>query len=131
MKILIVDDNEIVVKMLSTMLSKVDCAFDIALTGTQAIDLALANCYDAIFMDIGLPDISGITASKLIRLYNSFKIYTPIIAITAHCDNKHKEAAFKAGMDEFISKPLDPDGIYDLVNRLKSNSYNKCQVSSI
>lgn len=125
MKILIVEDNEIVVKMLGAMLNKIDCAFDVALSGTQAVELYLANCYDAIFMDIGLPDISGITASKLIRQYNTFKNkkYTPIIALTAHSDNSYKEAAFTAGMDEFITKPLDSERIYDLISKLETGSY--------
>ncbi len=132
MKILIVEDNEIVVKMLGAMLNKIDCAFDVALSGTKAIELYLANCYDAIFMDIGLPDISGITASKLIRQYNPFKKYTPIIALTAHSDNAYKEAAFKAGMDEFIPKPLEPQCIYDLISKLETGSYNKTKnVSSM
>jgi CheY-like chemotaxis protein len=131
MKILVVEDNTIVAKMLGIMLGKTNCDFDVALSGTQAIELYLANCYDAIFMDIGLPDINGITASKIIRQNNTLKKYIPIIAITAHSDKVLKETAFKAGMDEFIPKPLDPQCIYDLISKLKDGYYNKNQIEDI
>lgn len=130
MKILIVEDNQIIVKMLGAMLTKIDCAFDTASSGTQAIEFYLANFYDAIFMDIGLPDINGINTTKLIRQHKIVNKYIPIIGLTAHSDPEYKEAALQAGMDQIIIKPLEYQDIYELINKLKTGFYDKANIIS-
>jgi CheY-like chemotaxis protein len=81
--------------------------------GEQAVKTTEETDFDAILMDIQMPNMDGITATRLIRLReNNSGHHTPIIAVTAHAGENDQKACFEAGMDDFICKPLDK-------NRLK------------
>lgn len=123
-KILIVEDNDIAGKLMGMILVKAGCKADIALDGIEAMKLFFSNKYDLIFMDIGLPDLSGLTVTKLIKEYTQYKNYSPIIiALTAHSDIATKEACLKIGMTEFLTKPVDNDRIVQIINALQSTTY--------
>ena len=118
-KILIVEDNEIAGKLMSMILVKAGYKADIAPDGIEAMKLFFSNKYDLIFMDIGLPDLSGLTITKLIKEYTQYKSHSPIIiALTAHSDIVTKEACLKLGMAEFLTKPVDNDRIVQIIRTL-------------
>lgn len=104
-RVLVVEDVDIAQKMAMMVLENLGCDVDIAGDGREAIDMYQQNQYDMIFMDIGLPDTSGIEVAKIIRGLEN-KIHTPIVALTAHSDNDYKTASLSAGMNDFLVKPL-------------------------
>ncbi|MCX6952460.1 MAG: response regulator [Verrucomicrobia bacterium] len=75
--------------------------------GAEAIRLALANPYDAILMDLHMPDLDGYTATRQIRAAEPPGRRTPIIALTASIARGTREKCLAAGMDEHLTKPLD------------------------
>lgn len=115
--ILVVEDTPISARVAQLALGKLDCLVEIAETGSAAIDQWAKQSYDLIFMDVGLPDISGIQVVKQIRAMESAMDCerVPIIGLTAH--NAHRDACMSAGMDEFASKPLDLRKAKDILSR--------------
>lgn len=105
--ILLVEDVIIGQKMAIIVLEQLslNLHIDVAASGTDALKYAEKNQYDAIFMDLGLPDISGIDVTKQIKAIKKNK-NVPIIALTAHNDKKIREECVVSGMTEFIEKPL-------------------------
>ncbi len=118
-KILVVEDVEIARNIMSLMLKKINCNFDMAQNGLEALKLFFSNKYDLIFMDLGLPDISGLTITKLIRSYeDKAALPVPVVALTAHADDNYKQECFDAGMDAFLVKPIDVNELQNIINDL-------------
>jgi len=123
MKILVVEDSEIITKLMSISLAALGFITDVASTGNEAIKLSCENKYDLIFMDIGLPDIDGINVTKQIRKNNTYYENIPIIALTAHNKEETREACLVAGMNDFMTKPIDIKHLYELIYNLKNKAY--------
>lgn len=112
-KVLVVEDNKIAQRYTSAMLEHLDCIVDLAETGTQALNMA-DDSYDLIFMDIGLPDMSGIDVAKKIRpLLNK---QASIVALTAHAKDSDLEAS--SVMDDFLQKPAGYQDFLTVLSRL-------------
>ena len=107
--ILLVEDNKTNQKFMSVILSKLGLTFDIADDGLEAIDKFKTSRYDAILMDENMPNMNGTEATKRIIEYEKEKTikHTPIIALTANAIEGDKDRFLKAGMDEYLSKPLN------------------------
>lgn len=103
--VLLVEDNKLVRKMSIIVLEQLNCLVDAVSTGYSAIKHAEENYYDLIFMDIGLPDMSGLEAIDQIRKYSN----VPIVALTAHSDKEYIAESYKMGANEFLVKPLNND----------------------
>ena len=115
--ILLVEDNAINQKIIILSLKSHVRNIDIANNGKDALDKFGTTKYDLILMDIQMPVINGIAATKKIReLELSSNTQTPIIAITANALSGDKEACLAAGMNDYISKPFQVDV---LVNKMK------------
>jgi CheY-like chemotaxis protein len=106
MLVLLVDDCDITLKGLQFLLQKFACKSEVATTSAEAFSLYSKKNYDLIFMDVGLPDISGIETTRQIRKYSAREKFVPIIALTCYCDEEYKKACFTAGMNDFLTKPL-------------------------
>lgn len=111
LKILVVEDEPLQQKVATMILGSVCGKVDLAINGMQAIEMFKENDYDLIFMDIGLPDTTGMTVAKSIRLLEKDrhvpeKKQVPIVALTAHCDPGLEEKIKESGMQGFHSKPL-------------------------
>lgn len=116
-RILLVEDQAIAAKVAKIMLTDLSCDVDIAIDGESAIERARANRYDLIFMDVGLPDISGNEVTKRIRLFEWDKEQpVPIVALTAHVDPKNKQECIEAGMNAVLTKPLVTEKAKDILN---------------
>ncbi len=121
-KILIVEDNPINQKVVSITLKKMGYTFDIAENGKKGIEKYNNDSFDIIIMDIQMPEMDGITATKIIRsIEKAENKHTPIIALTANAMKGDKDKFLEAGMDYYISKPFEID---DLKNMLKNVSKN-------
>ncbi len=105
--ILIVEDSPLVVIGMQLTLKPFHCIVEVAKNGTQAVEMAKTKQYDLIFMDVGLPDFSGIEATKKIRNFIDVKhSQVPIVAVTGHAGNPdQRQACFDAGMQAILNKP--------------------------
>ncbi len=104
--ILIVEDNPVNQKVLATLLRKRGYEVDLANDGAQAVQLAAEKSYGLILMDIQMPGLDGIEATRLIRSFaESSRL--PIIAVTAYTLNGEMQRCLEAGMNGYLPKPVD------------------------
>ena len=105
--ILLVEDNVMNQQVAKFTLENWDANVTIANSGMAAIELLKTNKYDLMLMDIQMPQMSGLQATTIIR--QQLHINTPIIAMTASAMHGEKDKCKAAGMNDYISKPFDPD----------------------
>ena len=105
--ILLVEDNEINQRMIKTLLSRQGHQIDVAGNGLEAIEKAKQKSYDLIFMDIQMPEMDGYTVTQRIRQWEGQARHTPIIAMTAHALPGDRQKCLSAGMDDYVTKPID------------------------
>jgi two-component system, sensor histidine kinase and response regulator len=103
--VLIVEDNPLNQKLMGILLQQMGCAYELAGNGREAIEKVGQKRYDVILMDLQMPVMDGLEASKAIR--NQLNLKTPIIALTAHVFKEDEEKCRAAGMDDFITKPVE------------------------
>ncbi|KAJ3212150.1 kinase-regulated stress-responsive transcription factor skn7 [Dinochytrium kinnereticum] len=127
LRILIVDDNEIVRKISSHFLKRLDCNFDVAVDGINALDLLGSNTYDLILMDIYMPRLSGIEATRSIRQRDAV---TPIISMTSDPSESDRIVFFKVGMTDTLSKPFNRDALQSIIERYCHRTLGKTGGSS-
>lgn len=117
--ILLIEDNEMNRDMLTRRLERSGFEVVCASEGRQGIDMAMGNKFDLILMDIGLPDMSGIEATKeLKQLYQTSGI--PIIVLTAHATTAAKTKSIEVGCDDFATKPIHFKLLIEKINYLLS-----------
>lgn len=116
MKILVVDDNKVNLKIAKRLLEKFQFEIDDAISGFDAIDLIKINDYDLIFMDIMMPDMGGVETLKKIREENLFN--KPIIAVTADAVAGAREKYLAEGFSNYVSKPFNKDQIKELLREI-------------
>ncbi len=120
--VMIVEDNKINQMITKKILEKKKMVCTVVDNGMDAIKHAKQNNYDVILMDIHMPGISGIEATKSIREFNTT---VPIIALTAITIEENLEDFYKAGFNEFIPKPFNADDFFEKINRvLRNNEMN-------
>lgn len=110
LRVLVVEDNPINQKVISAMLTKMGHSFLIAENGEIGVQMALKESFDLVLMDIQMPVMDGIQATRLLRASDSPSISRiPIIAVTANATVEDREACFRAGMNAFLTKPVLPE----------------------
>ena len=109
LNILLAEDNRINQKFATALLTKAGHKVVLAENGHQAVDAARHERFDAILMDIQMPDLDGIGATREIRALPPPKNKVPIIALTAHAMAGAKADFLAAGMDDYIAKPVQPE----------------------
>ncbi len=105
-KILLVEDNELNRDMLSRRLSKRGYQVEVAVNGAQGIEMARSLAPDLILMDVGLPGIDGLEATRRLKAEPGTS-GIPIVALTANAMAGDQEEALAAGCDEYDTKPVD------------------------
>jgi CheY-like chemotaxis protein len=106
--ILLVEDNKINRTFALALLAKAGHRVDVAENGLQAVDAVSKADYDVVLMDIQMPEMDGIQATKRIRKMAPPKNTVPIVALTAHALAGQREEYLAAGMDDYLSKPVNP-----------------------
>lgn len=107
-KILIIEDNEQNMYMLSYLLESNSYEVFQSFSGREGIIMARKITPDAILLDIQLPEMDGYAVARELRRYNELA-EIPIIAVTSYAMTGDKEKAFEAGATGYIEKPIDPD----------------------
>ncbi|MBF0549566.1 MAG: response regulator [Deltaproteobacteria bacterium] len=108
MRLLLAEDNRINQQVARELLENIGFMVDIAVNGREAVDLAIRKNYDAVLMDIQMPEVDGFEATRRIRATGT-KEDLPIIAMTAAATVQDKEKCLKAGMNDHVSKPIEPE----------------------
>ena len=115
-RILLVEDNEINMEIARTLLEFRNASVDVACNGQQAVEMFRSsppNHYDAVLMDVRMPVMDGIAATQAIRGLNRADAATvPILAMTANAFAEDIEQSRKAGMNEHLAKPIEPETLY-------------------
>ena len=110
-RILVVDDEPINAEVARLQLEAVDLLVDTAEDGAEALTRVQTNSYAAIFMDMQMPKMNGLEATKQIRQLSAYRD-TPIIAMTANAFVEDKALCIEAGMNDFLVKPFNPDTLF-------------------
>ncbi len=110
-KVLLVDDNATNLMLGAMLIESMGLTVSQANGGQAAIDMALSEEYDAVLMDISMPEVDGYTATRAIRQVKGEKTL-PIIALTAHASEAEREKGQAAGMNGYLTKPIERDKLY-------------------
>ena len=114
-RILVVEDNSINQKVAKAILEHLGYHSDLAVNGTEALEKIQAGSYDLILMDCQMPVMDGYDATRKVRQLEDDKRDVPIIAMTAHAISGDREKYIQAGMNDYISKPVDPDKLGEII----------------
>jgi len=113
---LIVEDNQVNQRVVTAVLRKRGFAIEIANDGMEAIaKLEKSADYDLVLMDVQMPVLDGLEATRMIRKNPKWDAL-PIVAMTAHAMNGDRERCLAAGMNGYISKPVHPSHLLDVVD---------------
>lgn len=124
-KVLIVDDYTVNRRIVKGMMKKLGVEVDEAEDGSSALDMIAKNNYSAIFMDVHMPGMDGLEATRKIRnLDDEVKSRVPVIAITASVLDRDIEECKDAGMNGFIAKPFTFNELYERFNHFVSNDFS-------
>jgi len=117
--ILIAEDNEINQSVLKAFLSRLPMALTFVDNGAKAVELAQAQAFDVILMDVQMPILDGVGATKKIRASDGPCRHTPIIALTANAMPGDEQRYLDLGMTGYVSKPIDPAALYEAIKTAK------------
>jgi two-component system, sensor histidine kinase and response regulator len=107
--VLVVEDNETNRVVATALLSRRGLRTAVAQNGVEAVEMVATNDYAAVFMDCSMPELDGWEATRRIRARETADARVPIIALTAHSTKADRERCLRAGMDDYLSKPIRAD----------------------
>jgi len=122
LRLLLVEDNPANQKLATYMLKEGGHAIDIARDGPQALQMTKDDCYDVILMDLQMPGMDGLEATASIRAAAAGGRRVPIIAMTAHAMKSDRERCLAAGMDGYLSKPIDAAEMFAVIESVAIGS---------
>lgn len=118
MKVLVAEDDPVMREMMGALLSRRGVPCTLAENGERVVHAWETGEFDIIFMDVQMPYMDGLEASRIIREKESVRGgHVPIIAMTAHTMPEDKKECADAGMDDYISKPIVFDEFFSLMER--------------
>jgi signal transduction histidine kinase/DNA-binding response OmpR family regulator len=117
-RVLLVEDNAINTLLARTILEQVGFEVTCAVNGREAVEMFTAGRFDLVLMDVQMPEMDGLEATRRIRAMGGAGVTTPIIAMTANAMREDREGCLAAGMDHFISKPIDMQIFLGVLERI-------------
>ena len=114
-RVLLVEDNEINQEVARELLLRVGVIVDLAVNGAEAVEQAAKTDYDAVLMDVQMPVMDGLEATRRIRALASPRATVPIIAMTANAMAEDRQRCIEAGMNDHLGKPVDVNRLYALL----------------
>lgn len=116
LQILVVEDNPVNRRLLISLLNKNGHDPDVAVNGVEAVNMAKEKEYDLIFMDLQMPEMDGITATRIILDMENHK-KPKVVAVTANVLQEDRDKCFEAGMDDFMAKPINNNILLSILER--------------
>jgi len=116
--ILLVEDNKLNQTVVKFTLKRYGYLIDVANNGLEAVDMYKEGNYDFILMDVMMPEMDGLEATKIIREIENGQEHIPIIALTADIMVANEEKCIENGMDAHLSKPFDVDHLFKVLTNL-------------
>jgi signal transduction histidine kinase/ActR/RegA family two-component response regulator len=116
-RVLLVEDNAVNVLVAVGLLDNAGCEVDVVGDGAESIEKALSGDYRAVFMDVRMPGMDGLEATRRIRRRERPGVRIPIIALTASALTDDQMECFDAGMDDYLGKPFTPESLYAVLGR--------------
>lgn len=120
--ILVVDDNATNRMVAQSLVEMFDCTSETAEDGEEAVDIARGGRFDLILMDIKMPRMDGVAATRAIRALGGRVGATPIIALTANADPDDAAGYLAAGMNDVVEKPMKPEQLLQALQRALENT---------
>ena len=117
-RFLVAEDNAINLQLISSILEESGASVTEVKNGREAIDQLSQSAFDLIIMDLHMPVMDGQEATKIIRSMESERRHTPILALTADVLPEHRELSFKAGIDEYLEKPINELQLWSIIHKL-------------
>lgn len=108
LRVLVAEDHPVNQRVLELLLSPHGCRLTFCDDGAQAVDLATVQTFDAVLMDMQMPVLDGLEATRRIKAGQGPNAATPVIALTANALDHHRAAWAEVGVHAFVSKPIDP-----------------------
>jgi CheY-like chemotaxis protein len=115
-RILLVEDEPINREVAEMLLDDVGLVVDMAIDGIEAVEKVSNQNYDLVLMDMQMPRMDGLEATRRIRQLDN-RCDMPILAMTANAFAEDRASCMAAGMDDFVSKPVDPNVLYNTLLR--------------
>jgi signal transduction histidine kinase/DNA-binding response OmpR family regulator len=112
---LLVEDNAVNQKVAQRFIERLGCSVEVVSNGAEAVDAFKSRSFDIVFMDLQMPVMDGFTATRHIRDFEAYRTHTPIIALTANAMMGQHERCLAAGMDGFLTKPLDVERLREML----------------
>jgi CheY-like chemotaxis protein len=131
LSILVVDDVAVNRELIGAMLAPFDIAVTTATGGAEAVEVACARAFDLILMDLQMPGMDGMAATKAIRANCDVNCTTPILAISANVLASQVEAARQAGMNDHIAKPINPTELLTKIGEWAYRSHEDADPQAI
>ncbi|MGA3203413.1 MAG: response regulator, partial [Bryobacteraceae bacterium] len=122
LKVLVAEDNVVNQKVVLMLLKKLGVNADLAVDGAQAIAAVVANRYDLVLMDVQMPDVDGLSATREIRSQVPQDRQPVIFGLSAHATTEFRDTCLAAGMDGYLTKPLEPEKLRDLIATLSAKT---------
>jgi signal transduction histidine kinase/CheY-like chemotaxis protein/ligand-binding sensor domain-containing protein len=122
LKVLVAEDNVVNQKVVLMLLKKLGVNADLAVDGRQAIAAVVENRYDLVLMDVQMPDVDGLSATREIRSRVPQNRQPVIFGLSAHATTEFRETCLAAGMDGYLTKPLEQEKLRDLIATLSAKA---------
>jgi CheY-like chemotaxis protein/HPt (histidine-containing phosphotransfer) domain-containing protein len=124
-RVLLAEDHEINRMVAAELLRRAGCQTTMAVNGREAFEISGREAFDVVLMDCQMPELDGFAATKLIRQRESASsrpVHIPIIALTANAIKGDRELCLAAGMDGYVTKPIEPDELFKAIGQMVKSS---------
>ncbi len=121
-RVLVAEDNPMNQKLALALLRRRGYSADAVENGRLAVDALKQSDYDLVLMDVQMPEMDGFEATKAIREMEGNRKHTPIIAMTAHAMKGDRERCLEAGMDDYVSKPIEPKQFTEVIQKFSGKT---------
>jgi signal transduction histidine kinase/ActR/RegA family two-component response regulator len=125
LRVLVAEDNKVNQRVVLKLLEKFGVAADLAADGSQAIAAAVERPYDLVLMDVQMPEVDGLAATREIRSRLPLDRQPVIFGLTAHATTEYRDLCLDSGMNGYLTKPLDREKLRDLIEELSMRSSHK------
>ena len=117
-RVLVVEDNATNQRVMERLLTRAGHLVTIADRGEDALDQLIDGEFDVAVLDMQMPDMSGLEVARQLRFLETGRMHTPLIMLTANATPQARTASLEAGVDDFHTKPVDPAGLLQAIDRL-------------